>query len=98
MVLLQQLPFNLECVPVVRPLSEGILLRTVRDLPCCVARDAFCQAKTYFEYWVFLFPFWIMLMQGHLCFTSLQESEMKELEEASIETKEDEAVEVEVEA
>ena len=29
MVLLQRLPFNLECVPVVRPLSEGILLRTV---------------------------------------------------------------------
>merc|ERR1712025_928319 len=29
MVLQQQLPFNLECVPVVRPLSEGIMLRSM---------------------------------------------------------------------
>jgi len=32
MVLQQQLPFNLECVPVVRPLREGILLMTEEEL------------------------------------------------------------------
>merc|ERR1712025_1476676 len=31
MVLLQRLPFNLESLPVVRPLSEGIMLRTAAE-------------------------------------------------------------------